>query len=129
MQIVGHGVDIVRIERVERIWREHGDRFLERILTADERRYCIECKTPGVRLAGRFAAKEAILKALGTGWRAGIEWSDIEVLPDGYGAPQAALSGKTLAHAVSIGISHWLVSISHTDQNAIGSAIGVGEGR
>lgn len=127
MRIVGHGVDIVRIERVERIWREHGERFLQRILTSAEIAYCLDCKTPGVRLAGRFAVKEAILKALGTGWRAGIEWTDLEVLPDGYGAPQLRISGKTESYAKVLKIEQILVSISHTDENAIGSAIAVGD--
>lgn len=124
-QVVGHGVDIVVVARVERIWREHGEHFLQRIFTPSEQRYCLDCKTPALRLSGRFAAKEAAFKALGTGWRAGIEWTDVETLPDGYGRPHMALSGKSAALAAELGIARMLVSISHAGEYAVASAIGV----
>ncbi|TWT44914.1 Holo-[acyl-carrier-protein] synthase [Phycisphaerae bacterium RAS1] len=127
MQILGHGVDIVVCQRIERIWREHGERFLDRIFTADERRYCVGNRSELVRLAGRFAAKEAVLKVLGTGWRGGIEWTDIEVLPDPLGRPLVSLHGQTAKLAAALGIRTVLVSISHAGDYAVASAIAVGD--
>lgn len=126
MRIIGHGIDIVECERIEKIRADHGQRFLTRIFTAAELDYCLDCKTPGVRLSGRFAAKEAIMKMLGTGWRGGIAWTDIEILPDGMGKPHVRLSGCCAAEADKLGMSEVLISISHTGRYATASAIGVG---
>lgn len=126
MQIIAHGVDIVECARIERIWRDHQQTFLDRIYTPAEQDYCVNCKTPVVRLAGRFAAKEAVLKALGTGWRGGIEFRDIETLPDPLGKPLVMLHHKTALLARTLGIDHVLVSISHTGEYAVASAIAVG---
>jgi holo-[acyl-carrier protein] synthase len=126
MQPVAHGVDIVRIERIERVWRDHGDHFLKRVFTQGEIDYCVPCKKPAARLAGRFAAKEAVLKALGTGWRGGIAWTDIEVLPDPLGRPLVTLHNHTAQLAARLGIRIFLLSISHDDQQAIASVIGLG---
>ena len=129
MQIIAHGIDIVRCDRIERVWRDHAERFVDRVYTAAERDYCLNCKTPVVRLAGRFAAKEAVLKTLGTGWRGGILWTDIETLPDPLGKPLVTLHGETAKLAESLGIDHILLSISHTRDHAIASAIATGAER
>jgi holo-[acyl-carrier protein] synthase len=127
MPIVAHGIDIVVCARVDQIWRQHGQRFLDRIYTPAEQEYCVDCKTPVVRLAGRFAAKEAVLKALGTGWRGGIEFRDIETLPDPLGKPVVTLRRKTAELARSLGIDHVLVSISHAGEYATASAIAIAD--
>jgi holo-[acyl-carrier protein] synthase len=126
MQIIAQGIDIVVCERIERIWRDHGQSFLNRIYTPTEQEYCVNCKTPVLRLAGRFAAKEAVLKALGTGWRGGIEFRDIETLPDPLGKPLVTLYRKTADLARTLGIDQFLVSISHAGEYAVASAIAVG---
>lgn len=125
MNVLAHGVDLVAIARIERIWRDHGEHFLTRIYTPAERAYCLDCKTPATRLAGRFAAKEAVLKVLGTGWRGGIEWTDIETLPDPLGRPIVKLTGESARIAAERGIADILVSISHAGDYAMASAIGV----
>jgi len=126
MFIIAHGVDLVRCERIERVWREHGARFLERIYTPAEREYCLGHRTAVVQLSGRFAAKEAVMKVLGTGWRGGMRWTDIEILPDALGRPVVRLHGETLQMANRARIDQVLLSISHTDEHALASAIGVG---
>ncbi len=126
MNTVAHGVDIVLCERIERMWRTHADRFLARLYTPAEQRYCLDCKYPAVRLAGRFAAKEAVLKVLGTGLRGGLEWTQIETLPDALGKPEVTLHHAAADAARSAGISRILMSISHAGEYAVASAIGVG---
>jgi holo-[acyl-carrier protein] synthase len=125
MQAVSHGVDLVEIARIARIWSEHGDYFARRVFTPAELEYCLASRSPEIRLAGRFAAKEAVLKVLGTGWRGGIQWTDIEVLPDGLGKPIVALAGRTAALAAQLGLGTILLSISHAGQYAIASAVGL----
>lgn len=126
MYIVSHGVDLVHCPRIARIWQDHGERFLTRIYTGQERAYCLDCKDPVIRLAGRFAAKEAVMKALGTGWRGGVEWTDIETLPDPLGKPLVTLCGKTAEMAQTLGVAHVLISISHSGEYAMASALGLG---
>ena len=123
--IIAHGVDIVLTSRIGDIWERHGDAFLDRIYTPAEVTYCLDCKTQAERLAGRWAVKEAVLKALGTGWRGGIEFVDVETLPDGYGKPHTLLHGKAADLAKELGIREMLVSISHAGDYALGSAVGV----
>ncbi len=127
MRIIGHGVDLVDNERIERIWKQHPDRFLSRILTAAERAYCGRMKNPIPNIAGRFAAKEAILKVIGTGWRGGIAWTDIEILNDPSGRPHVSLAGHTQKIAHRLGISQIMLSITHTDTQAVASAIGISD--
>lgn len=125
MPIVAHGIDLVLCARIERVCRDHGDHFLDRVFTQREQAYCT---TPGARVArlsGRFAAKEAVLKALGTGWRGGIQWTDIEILPDELGKPHVTLTGRTAELAAELGIGEFLISISHAGDYAMASAIGV----
>ncbi len=125
MSVVGHGIDLVENARIERICQEHPDRFLGRILTPAERDYCLRHRNAIPNIAGRFAAKEAILKILGTGWRGGIAWTDIEILNDPAGQPHVTLSGHTQEIASRLGIARIVLSITHTDGHAAASAIGL----
>lgn len=126
MALIAHGVDLVYCPRIERMLRQHGDHFLQRIFTQGERDYCLDCKTPALRLGGRFAVKEAVFKCLGTGWRGGLEWTEIQTLPDQMGKPILTLTGGCLNLAGQLGIRGWLVSISHAEDFAIGSVIASG---
>jgi holo-[acyl-carrier protein] synthase len=127
MAIVGHGIDIVEIERIRRLIEEHGERFLDRVFTAGEQAYCRANKKRCLEhYAGRFAAKEAVLKVLGTGWRGGIAWTDVEIVKDPSGQPKVVLSGECARIAGELGISRWHVSISHIETHATASAMGEG---
>ena len=126
MNILGIGTDIVECLRIAHMIERHGEMFLGRVFTQQEIEYCSARKQATQHYAGRWAAKEAVLKALGTGWRGGIEFTDIEVLPDGYGKPVATLHGRTRELAASLGIRQMLVSISHGGEYAVATAIGVG---
>lgn len=127
MPIVGHGIDLVELARVEKVWRDHPDHFLDRILTPSERAYCERHKNPLPHIAGRFAAKEAILKVLGTGWRGQIAWTDIDIANDEAGQPHVRLSGHTAEIATQRGIRQILLSITHAEHYAAASAIGLVE--
>src|SRR5687768_14423472 len=125
MPILGHGIDIVETSRIKRSVEEHGAHFLDRVFTAAEQTYCARnVKRYYEHLAGRFAAKEAVLKVLGTGWRGGIAWTDIEILNEPSGQPKVTLSGESLRVATELGILEWHVSISHIETHATASAIG-----
>lgn len=124
MTIVGHGVDIVEVTRIRQMLERHEDQFLDRCFTPREQADATAAgKRREERLAGRFAAKEAVLKALGTGWRHGIAWTDIEVIPDDAGKPTLSITGQAQAFAKSLGAEVWHLSISHTETHAIASAI------
>ncbi len=126
MPILGHGIDIVETARIKRLVDEHGPHFLDRCFTADEQDYCARNhKRRYEHLAGRFAAKEAVLKVLGTGWRGGIAWTDIEILKERSGQPRIKLTGECLRIATELGIARWHVSISHIETHATASAIGL----
>jgi holo-[acyl-carrier protein] synthase len=104
----------------------HGEHFLDRVYTPAEQRYCAAgSKRYFEHLAGRFAAKEAVLKVLGTGWRGGIAWTDIEVVKEPSGQPRIVLTGECQRIADSIGICRWHISISHIETHATASAIGL----
>jgi holo-[acyl-carrier protein] synthase len=124
MPILGHGIDLVETQRIADMLDDHGQRFLDRCFTPREQAYCAANKKRRVEhLAGRFAAKEAVLKALGTGWTGGIAWTDIEVLREESGRPAIALSGQCAKIAADLGIRRWIVSISHVSTHASASAI------
>ena len=126
MPIVGHGIDIVETSRIKRLVEDHGQRFLDRCYTGLEQAYCSRNHKRQVEhLAGRFAAKEAVLKVLGTGWRGNIAWTDIEILPEPSGQPKIRLSGECERIAEQLGITQWHVSISHIQTHATASAIGL----
>ena len=124
MAIVGHGIDLVEVARIARLRSDHGAHFLERCFTAAERDYCLGAKREDEHLAGRFAAKEAVLKALGTGWRGQIAWTDMEIINDAAGKPDLRLSGECARLAQAAGIGRWHVSITHIQGFAMASAIG-----
>lgn len=141
MRIVSHGIDIVEVRRIEAVLSGHPERFLERCFTALEAAQADEvgpAGSPGSGsagpasgrrleyLAGRFAAKEGVLKALGTGLSGGVKWTDIEVARSASGAPELRLSGSARARAEELGIRGWLVSISHAAGVAIASVIATG---
>jgi holo-[acyl-carrier protein] synthase len=126
MNIKAHGVDLVETARLQEAIDRHGQPFLDRVFTPGELTYCIGKKRQIEHLAGRFAAKEAVLKVLGTGWSNGIAWTDIEVLRDGEGAPSIQLHGRCREIADRQGLGTILISLSHTESMAMASAIGLG---
>ncbi|MCY2932192.1 MAG: holo-ACP synthase [Planctomycetota bacterium] len=127
METAAHGVDLVDCQRLGEAIERHGQRFLERVYTPLELAYCQGRKRELEHLAGRFAAKEAVLKVLGTGWREGIAWTDIEVRNDVAGRPEIVLQGRCAEIAAGQGLVKILVSISHIATHAIASAIGLRE--
>lgn len=127
MRIVGHGIDLVEIARIVRLLDEHPDRFPVRCFTPLELAHAGDGRARAQHLAGRFAAKEAVLKALGTGLTQGIEWTDIEVAAANSGAPEVRLTNRAAEVAARLGVRSWSVSISHADTHAVASAIAVGE--
>lgn len=127
MDIVGHGIDMVEVVRFADLLDRHERRLLDRVFTADERAYADDqSRRRNEHLAARFAAKEAALKALGTGWRDGIAWTDIEVVRHPSGQPQLRITGQAQAVADEMGVRSWHVSLSHTAGHAIASVIAVG---
>ncbi len=127
MSILAHGIDLIECNRIADVLERHGQRFLKRILTESERERAERFKDPRIHIAGRWAAKEAILKMLGTGWRGQIAWTDMEILPDKLGQPLVTLSGECARIAAEKGIARVLLSITHTEQYAAASALGTGE--
>ena len=123
MEIVAHGIDLVDCPRIEDMVRRHGERFMDRVFTEAEQAYAKSTKNEIEKLAGRFAAKEAILKLVGTGWRGKISWTDIEVVNNDMGQPEVTLSGEVEQIAEKLGIRHVSVSITHTANFAIASAV------
>ena len=124
MEPLGLGIDIVEIERVRGLYERYPARFLERVHTPSERDRAHAMRDPTSFLAGRFAAKEAVLKVLGTGLTGGISWQDIHVIREPSGAPRVYLSGKAYARAEAIGLGLVLVSISHGRDHAVAQALG-----
>lgn len=123
MAIIGHGIDAVDVGRIGRVLDLHGDRFLDRCFTPGERAYAESSRRRVEHYAARFAAKEAILKALGTGWSRGIGWTDAEVSREDSGRPGVRLHGVAARIACDVGIDRWSLSITHTATLAIASAI------
>lgn len=121
--IVGTGVDIVEVPRVGAAIARFGKRFLERIYTEAEIRYCQSRRNSVERFAARFAAKEAALKALGTGWRMGVAWKEVEVRREPGGRPTVHFSGRAAEFAAKLGMKHASLSLSHTAEQAIAQVI------
>lgn len=124
MSILGHGLDLAECSRIARVLDNHGRRFLDRVLTPAEQLRAKQFKDPVPFIAGRWAAKEAILKMIGTGWRGKIAWTDMEILPNEQGQPVVRLAGETGRIAAGLGINRVLLSITHTEHYAAASAIG-----
>lgn len=127
MEIVAHGIDLVDCPRIEEMAQRHGERFINRVFTPAEQAYAKSKKNDIEKLAGRFAAKEAILKLMGTGWRGKIAWTDIEVVNNAMGQPEVTLAGEVKEIAEKLGIGHISVSITHTANFAIASAVALAE--
>jgi holo-[acyl-carrier protein] synthase len=121
--IVGTGIDIAEVPRIEASIARFGDRFLHRIFTADEIRYCESKANRVERYAARFAAKEAAMKAIGTGWNLGVTWRDVEVCRAPGGRPTISFHGKAAEFAAKLGATHIALSLSHTQEYAIAQVI------
>jgi holo-[acyl-carrier protein] synthase len=126
LAIVGTGVDMVDVARIEQSMARHGDRFVRRVFTDDEIAYCRSAARPAQHFAGRFAAKESAMKALGTGWAQGVAWRNVEVVLDANGKPGLVLRGAAARRAADLGVVTVHVSISHTDDHAVAHAIAEG---
>jgi holo-[acyl-carrier protein] synthase len=121
--IVGTGIDIAEVPRIEASIDRFGDRFLQRIFTKAEREYCESKANRVERYAARFAAKEAAMKAIGTGWNHGVTWRDVEVCRQPGGRPTIAFHGKAAEFAANLGAVHIALSLSHTAEYAIAQVI------
>ena len=121
--IVGIGIDLIEIERIRGVYARHGERFARRILTSSEYVYVMRFSEPSQRLAGRWAAKEAALKALGTGLSEGIGWRDVEIIPDERGKPKLVFYGRALERAAHLRASFHHVTITHSDTLAMAQVI------
>jgi holo-[acyl-carrier protein] synthase len=123
VEILGLGVDLADIERIGAVLKKY-PRFAERCFTPHEREYAFRFARPERRLAARFAGKEAVMKSMGTGWRR-IRWQDIEIT--GGGKPTVNMSGNAARRAKALGVTEVLVTITHTDADALVMAVAVGD--
>lgn len=121
--IAGIGTDIVATARIAKVYERHGERFLERTYRDAEREYCLAARDPTERLAARWAAKEAVMKALGSGWARGVQFKDIEIARDESGKPSIVLHAAAAELAAAQGIAAWHCSISHADGMAVAYVI------
>lgn len=121
--IVGIGLDLAEIDRIEQAIGRHGDAFKRRVYTDAERKYCESHRNSFERYAGRFAAKEAGMKALGTGWRGGITWRDFEVVRERGGKPTLRLSGVARTLAEKLGVKNIVMTITHSGNLAMAQVI------
>jgi holo-[acyl-carrier protein] synthase len=127
MPILGTGTDIVECLRIAQMIERHGELFLTRVYTEHEIAYCTARKAATQHYAGRWAAKEAVLKALGTGWRRGISWRDIEIQNDRNGTPAVILSGGARDVMEQAGIRRLHVTISHCRCHAVAYVVAEGD--
>jgi holo-[acyl-carrier protein] synthase len=121
--IVGLGLDISDVNRIQASIERHGDAFLHRVYTPAEIAYCKQHRNPYERYAARFAAKEAAMKALGTGWRGGIAWRDFEVSNQASGRPALRFHGKAAEIARKRGVRNISLSLTHTAEQAMAMVI------
>ncbi|MHC5063414.1 MAG: holo-ACP synthase [Planctomycetota bacterium] len=120
------GIDMVAIDRIGRLLDRYGSRFLDRVFTDLEQSYCRSKRSMNESLAARFAAKEAVMKCLGTGWAEGVAFDQIEVQRDSAGAVRVVLSGRAAERAAELEIARIHLSISHDDGRAIAMTIAEG---
>jgi holo-[acyl-carrier protein] synthase len=125
-EIIGIGTDITECLRIARMIERYGDLFINRVFTAEEVRYCRSRKQATQHFAGRWAAKEAILRALGSGWSPGINWRDVEVRGEPGGKPVVALRGGARELVEQLGVTEIQVSISHCRTHASAFALALG---
>ena len=128
-EIIGIGTDITECLRIAQMIERHGELFIDRVYTSEETRYCRSRKQATQHFTGRWAAKEAVLKALGTGWRRGITWHDVEVCNEPGGRPVIVLRGGAREVARQLGIARVHISISHCRSHAVAFAVAAGNGR
>jgi len=121
--IIGIGVDMVDVDRVQAIMERRGEQFVKRAFTENERAYCSKCQCPERRYAARFAAKEAVMKALGRGWFQGMPFREIEVTRGEHGRPGISLSGQTADLAKQLGVKRIHLSITHEQRAAVAFVI------
>lgn len=121
--ILGVGTDLAEVERIRESVARYGERFLKRIFTDDERAYASSKKNAAERFAARFAAKEAGMKAIGTGWNRGVTWKDFEVYNEPSGRPSLRLSGVAREIASRLGVQRVSISLTHTAQIAFAIVI------
>ncbi len=121
--IVGMGIDVAEVPRIKTVIEGQRQRFLQRVFTPDEVAYCEQFKNKYERYAGRFAAKEAAMKALGTGWSRGVRWVDVEVVRRRGGRPTLVLNGEAKKIADAMGVKHIALSITHTAEQAFAQVI------
>jgi holo-[acyl-carrier protein] synthase len=127
MKIVAHGIDLVDFGRIQGMLERHDARFLNRVFTEREQADAAKVKNRVEKLSGRFASKEAVLKLIGTGWRGKIAWTDIEVVNNELGGPVVNISGEVKRIADEAGIEQITLSITHTANFAIASAVALRE--
>ena len=125
MMIYGIGIDVVEVDRIEAAVQKLGDAFLDRLFTRREREYCAKQKRPGLHYAARFAAKEAVSKALGTGIGGQAGWLDMEVERAESGAPRMIFTGRAAEFLASEGIAEVQVSLSHAKEYAAANAVAI----
>jgi holo-[acyl-carrier protein] synthase len=123
MMIVGMGIDVAEVKRIQRVLEAQGERFVKRVYTEAEAAYCEQYKSKYERYAGRFAAKEAAMKALGTGWSRGVRWVDVEVVRQRGGRPILQLHGEARKIADALGVKSIAISITHTSEQAFAQVI------
>ncbi len=123
-QLISIGTDIIECVRIAQLIEKHGEVFLQRVFTQREIQYCSSRRAANQHYAGRWAAKESVLKVLGTGWAKGIHWTDIEVFNEISGAPLVKLSGKAHEIACERGIRNVQITISHCRAYATAFAVG-----
>jgi holo-[acyl-carrier protein] synthase len=126
MPILGHGIDLTEVDRIDEMLAEHGDRFVQRCFTPREIADAGNGPRRVEHLAARFAAKEAALKALATGWAQGVGWTDVAVHRAESGKPELVVTGRAAAVAAERGITRWHVSLTHTKDHAVASVIAEG---
>jgi holo-[acyl-carrier protein] synthase len=126
MTIVGIGLDVTELRRIDEVLRRHGDRFMRRVFTEGEIEYCTRRRFSAPHFAARFAAKEAAMKALGTGHTHGVLWKDVEVVRHG-GPPQLQLHGGAARHAARLGVTRSLLTISHSEDLAVAQVMLLGD--
>lgn len=122
MSILGIGLDATELARIDEMLRRYGERFIRRVFTDGEIEYCTRRRFPAPHYAGRWAAKEAAMKALGTGHSRGVAWRDVEIVRRG-GPPQLQLHGAAADHAARLGVTRSLVTITHCQTLAIAQVV------
>ena len=127
MAVISHGIDLVECQRVEKLLGHYEQKALNRLFTKKEQDYCQKYRNAVERFSGRFAVKEAVMKALGTGWSQNVHWTDIETVNQESGQPEIRLYGGAALLASQMGIAKFFVSITHANGMAMASVIAVSE--